>query len=134
MRVYGRLAETQMVLMSKNKALVESTAQAKRYRAMSALKIGMVKSAQAQMQASAGEESKQLQEQLALAEAEVLKSSQELEKDKDRTEKELVSCTIASIWPQCIASVSILTVFSAAGKNRSILTSTKGQRRPGTTD
>ena len=128
MRVYGRLAETQMVLMSKNKALAESIAQTKRYRAISALKIGMIKSAQAQMQASASEDSKQLQAQLALAEAEVLKSSQALENDRQRTEAELVSYKVTSVifrFLQRIASLPIVNALPAARNNRSVSTSAK---------
>lgn len=85
MRIYGRLAETQMVLLSKDKALVESSTQAKRYRAMSALKLGMMKGTQARMKESASEDAERLQQQLAQAEA-------ELEADKVKTERELVSC------------------------------------------
>ena len=38
MRIYARLAETQMVLLSKNKALVDATAQARKFRIAATLK------------------------------------------------------------------------------------------------
>jgi chromosome segregation ATPase len=95
MRIYGRLAETQMVLLSKNKALTESAMQAKRYRAMSTLKVSLMQSAKTRLQESAEENTEKLHEEVRQAEAEAMKiageAAAQLEADRAKTDAELVS-------------------------------------------
>ena len=90
MRTYARLAETQMVLLSKNKALSDSIAQTKKYRAMSQLRIGMLQESKEKLAEQDQAEYDKLRQEAMVA---ALSASEELEKDRANGDKELMEAT-----------------------------------------